>query len=541
MSDGSLSAGHTLAGRYRVVEAIGSGGMARVYLADDEALGRRVAVKVLRSDIPDGATADRAAVETRLLASLNHPGLVTLFDAHLGHEPRFLVMEHVVGTTLAARIADGPLEIRELSALGSQLADALHVVHDAGIVHRDVKPSNILLARSTAPGVPLRAKLADFGIAHLLDGERMTSPSLLVGTAAYIAPELLHGADPAPPSDIYALGLVLLEAASGTRAFAGAEGNRGQLLARLSRDPEMPAELDHRWRDLMCAMTAREPADRPTAHEVMARITAGNGDVVGEGPGAALVEQQRRAALAGVATAAWPVTDLVAAPAPSVSATAPVSASAAVSAAPADTTPTVVASTVTATAASVPERVQTDRRRRRGRRRLALATGAVSAAGIAGLVAASVLLWQPDATPTTEPAESPAVQTPNVTPATETVVTDTSADLEQPADDSADGDVPATGSTVAPAVDQTGTGGAVDGGPPPENGVGNSPGSNNGNGTDNGSGNGSNSGNGPGSNSGNGPGSNSGNGPGSNSGSGPGSNSGNGGGRSSGKPAPGDG
>lgn len=542
LSDGALTAADTLAERYRVIEPIGSGGMARVYLAHDEALGRRVAVKVLRSDVADEATADRAAVETRLLASLNHPGLVTLFDAHLAHEPRFLVMEHVVGSTLAARIADGPLGMRELTALGSQLADALHVVHDAGIVHRDVKPSNILLARSTAPGVPLRAKLADFGIAHLLDGERLTSPSLLVGTAAYIAPELLHGADPAPPSDIYALGLVLLEAASGTRAFAGAEGNRGQLLARLSRDPEMPAALDHRWRELMCAMTAREPADRPTAHEVMAQLTVGGGAtggaVVSEGSITASSEQHRRAALAGVATAAWPVTQPSAphrpepATPPDHATGAPVAASAASTADPLLTAPTIVASTLTAAAASVPERITADRRRRRGRRRLALATGATAAAGIAAVVAASLLLWQPGPTPTTDPAETPAVQTPAITPGTETVVSDTSPDVAQsPQQDTAVEQDPPTGTTVAPAVDQTGAGGAdqssdsgAGGGNGPGSDNGSSPGSNSGNG------------NGPGSNSGNGPGSNSGN------GNGPGSNSGNGNSNSNsnGKPAPGD-
>ena len=519
-NDGALTGADTLAGRYRVIEAIGSGGMARVYLAHDAALGRRVAVKVLRSDVADGATADRAAVETHLLASLNHPGLVTLFDAHLAHEPRFLVMEHVVGTTLAARIADGPLGTRELTALGSQLADALHVVHDAGIVHRDVKPSNILLARSTAPGVPLRAKLADFGIAHLLDGERVTSPSLLVGTAAYIAPELLHGADPAPPSDIYALGLVLLEAASGTRAFAGAEGNRGQLLARLSRDPEMPAALDHRWRELMCAMTAREPADRPTAREVMAQLTVGGGAMGVDSPATARSEQHRRAALAGVATAAWPVTRPAAALPPEAatppgSATGePVSASAAGMPVPARTAPTLVASTLTAAAASVPERITADRRRRRERRRLALATGATAAAGVAAVIAASVLLWQPDVTPTTDPVETPAVQTPGVTPATEAVVTDTTADVDEPAQQQATVDeAPPAGNTAEPAVGETDAGGddpAVDGG------AGNGAGSGNGNG--------------PGSNSGNG----NGNDPGSNSGNG------NGNGRGSGKPAPGD-
>ncbi|MDD7929241.1 serine/threonine-protein kinase [Microbacterium thalli] len=509
-SDDAVDVGALLAGRYRVVEPIGTGGMARVFLAHDEALGRRVAVKVLRADIADEATADRAGIETRLLASLNHPGLVTLFDAHLSHEPRFLVMEHVVGPTLADRIADGPLDIRELAALGAQLADALHVVHDAGIVHRDVKPSNILLARSSTPGVPMRAKLADFGIAHLLDSDRVTSPSLIVGTAAFIAPELLHGADPAPPSDIYALGLVLLEAASGERAFAGTEGNRGQLLARLSRDPEIPGGLDQHWRDLLCEMTAREPCDRPTAHEVMARIPSDGLRSTLSSTVDGRPESERRAAQADLATAAWPVT-----PPPAVS--APVTASRATAAGRNDTNPTLVSPSLAAAAASAPDRVIANRRQRRRRRRVALVTG-VATAVVAVVVAASVVLAQPQTASTTTPVDPPVVQTPLVEPADAPDVAET--DVSPAGDESADDAVEAE-ETVAvdapiapaepviePVTEPVGV--PVEPGPAEVPGAG-------------GNGNG--------------------NGPGANSGSGPGSNSGNGNGNGNGKPGgkPGDG
>lgn len=496
-SDDSVGVGALLAARYRVVEPIGAGGMARVFLAHDEALGRRVAVKVLRADVADEATADRADIETRLLASLNHPGLVTLFDAHLSHEPRFLVMEHVVGTTLADRIADGPLDARELSALGGQLADALHVVHDAGIVHRDVKPSNILLARSSALGVPLRAKLADFGIAHLLDSDRVTSPSLIVGTAAYIAPELLHGADPAPASDIYALGLVLLEAASGERAFAGTEGNRGQLLARLSRDPEIPGGLDPRWRDLLCEMTAREPCDRPTAHEVMARIPSDGVRAALSNALAARPEQERRAAQAGLATAAWPVTQ-------PAGVSAPVTASRATAAARTDTNPTLVSPSLAAAAASAPDRVTASRRQRRRRRRLALVTG-VATAVVAAVVAASVVLAQPQTASTTTPVESPVVQTPLVEPADAPAVveTDVSPIVEESADDAVGTEEtvvvdapPAPAEPVTEPVsvpEDVGAGGSAG---PGGNGNGNGPGSNSGSGPGSNSGNGNGNGNG---------------------------------------------
>ncbi|MFS0712409.1 serine/threonine-protein kinase [Microbacterium sp. 2P01SA-2] len=548
-SDGAVLPGALLAGRYRVVDPIGSGGMARVFRARDEALGRPVAVKVLRPELTDSTASDRAAIETRLLASLNHPGLVTLFDAHLNDEPRFLVMEHVVGTTLSQRIAAGVLDDRELAALGSQLADALHVVHDAGIVHRDVKPSNILLARSTVPGVPLRAKLADFGIAHLLDSERVTSPSLLIGTAAYIAPELLHGADPAPPSDIYALGLVLLEAATGERAFSGSDGNRGQLLARLSRDPDMPLMLDHTWRDLLCAMTSRRPDDRPTAVEVMARLSrresaASDGSTSATArsaptAGRAFEGNASRAAQADVATAAWPITEARGVDT-STTLDAPVAATAALRARGTRPEPgderTFEALPLRAVGRSATTRRTTAGRRRK---RTAIAVGAASIAAIGVALAAHLLLLPPPASPTTDVTVPAVVETPEgTTPAGEDA---DELEVEEPTDESTTGveTVGTTGSVGddgtravddspserAPA-DTAPTGTAptgntltdslpidsvpievttVDVPAVPAQSNGSAPGSNSGSGNSNG--NGSNNGNGPGSNNGQGSGS----------------------------------
>ncbi|KAA9085562.1 protein kinase [Microbacterium radiodurans] len=474
--------GMLLVDRYRVLEPIGVGGMAQVFLAEDTALGRRVAVKVLRADGTDAAATERAAIETRSLASLNHHALVTLFDAHLAFEPRFLVMEHVAGRTLAARLTAGPLGLDELAALADQLADALHVVHDAGIVHRDVKPSNILLSRSRVPGVALRAKLADFGIAHLLGSDRVTSPSLIVGTAAYIAPELLHGAAPAPSSDIYALGLVLLEAATGERAFAGTEGNRGQLLARLTRDPDMPATLGRSWRQLLAAMTAREPGDRPSALEIVEAAAAAHLD-----PGAP-DDTAHRAAHASLETAAWPIT--------------------ASAASGIDATAIEEITTATSTTAIVPRPAARTRREasRTRRRRALLRTGALSLAGAAAAVTAALLLTMPPATPTTGPLETPATTLetePSVAPQPEPVSTEggivpaatvdevTPAPVEQPA----------TVSEPAPADDAPGSTGAANSGNPNAG-----PGNNSGNGSSGNpnAGSGSNSGNGNSGNSGNG-------------------------------------
>ncbi|MFS2281240.1 serine/threonine-protein kinase [Microbacterium sp. OR21] len=270
-TDDSLPTSGLIDGRYRILECVGQGGMARVYRAEDTLLGRIVAIKLLRSELEgDDASAGRARGETTALASLNHPGLVTLYDAQLQPgRAEYLVMEFVDGPTLADRIAQGPLAPADVAALTIDLAEALHVVHSAGIVHRDIKPSNVLLSDAPFPTSRSGAKLADFGIAALVDAARLTSPGIVIGTAAYIAPEQLQGAMPAPPADIYALGLVMLEALTGARAFPQLEGI-GAAMARLTSPPEVPAEFGPAWSGLLTAMTATDPGERPTASEVFA-------------------------------------------------------------------------------------------------------------------------------------------------------------------------------------------------------------------------------------------------------------------------------
>ena len=259
-----------LDGRYRLGECVGEGGMARVYRAEDVALGRTVAIKLIRPGV-DGASSERARSEMTVLASLNHPSLVTLFDARLiPGQPEYLVMEFVDGPTLSSRLAErDPLPPDAVAHLGAELAEALHVVHQAGVVHRDIKPSNVLLSPAQLPGSRPRAKLADFGIAYLLDASRLTSPGLVVGTVAYLAPEQIRGGEPAPASDIYSLGLVLLEALTGERAHPHG-GGMAAAVARVENPPVIPAALDLRWRDLLTRMLDAEPQNRPTAAEVAA-------------------------------------------------------------------------------------------------------------------------------------------------------------------------------------------------------------------------------------------------------------------------------
>ncbi|WP_394278457.1 serine/threonine-protein kinase [Microbacterium sp.] len=269
-----------LGGRYQVGDCIGQGGMARVYRAEDVLLGRTVAVKMMRTDADDLALAPRARTEMALLASLNHPSLVTLHDARIGPgEPEYLVMEFVNGPSLSQALHEGPMTAAEVSAMAVELASALHVVHRAGIIHRDIKPSNVLLAPSASPGRRYWAKLADFGVAYLADSTRHTAPGTVIGTAAYLAPEQVRGEPAGPPADIYALGLLLLEAVTGDRAFPEASGI-GQVTARLIQTPEVPDWIGPEWSGLLREMISIDPADRPAACDVAERAAALPTDLV---------------------------------------------------------------------------------------------------------------------------------------------------------------------------------------------------------------------------------------------------------------------
>lgn len=263
-----ISTGEMLDGRYRLEERIGEGGMARVYRAQDTHLHRTIAVKLLRGPVDGPETLERARAETRVLASLSHHSIVTVFDARISDiDGSYIAMEYIEGITLRDLIRRGPVDERDVARIAVDVAEGLHVAHCAGIVHRDVKPSNVLLGPSPLPGPTWRAKLADFGIAFLLDSTRLTNPGLVMGTAAYIAPEQAQGRPPAPPADIYAFGIMLIEALSGTRPYAEAEGI-GALTARLISPPPIPETLSAEWQGLLRGMTAMRPDDRPTALEV---------------------------------------------------------------------------------------------------------------------------------------------------------------------------------------------------------------------------------------------------------------------------------
>jgi serine/threonine protein kinase len=260
-----------LAGRYRLDALIGSGGAADVHRGFDLRLRRPVAVKIFRTGTGFDTEEDFRS-EAVILARLQHPGLVTAYDAGRHDGDAFLVMQLVDGPTLKARIAQGPLSSEATAALGAALADAVAHAHEEGIIHRDVKPSNILLDACDRP------HLTDFGISRLLDATTRTATGTLIGTAAYLSPEQVLGRPVGRPVDVYALGLVLLECLTGRLEYDGTPLEAA--IARLHRPPVLPDSLPDEFAALLRQMTALDEEARPTARDCargLAGLAAGFG------------------------------------------------------------------------------------------------------------------------------------------------------------------------------------------------------------------------------------------------------------------------
>ncbi|HWD51689.1 MAG TPA: serine/threonine-protein kinase, partial [Acidimicrobiales bacterium] len=252
------SATEILSGKYQLGRLLGRGGMSDVYLAVDLDTGRQVAVKIVRSGDPD--LARRLAQEARALEGFDHPGLVRLLDTGVTGDQAYLVMEFVDGSNLAEILRRGRLTPELAAGLGASVAGALAYVHERGIVHRDVKPANILV---TPDG---QARLGDFGIARLIDVSTLTLDGTTLGTAAYMAPEQLENHQVGPSADIWSLGLVLLECLIGEQVYRGSPGE--MMAQRLAGPVPIRADLPVAWKVLLNGMLHDRPDQRLGAIEV---------------------------------------------------------------------------------------------------------------------------------------------------------------------------------------------------------------------------------------------------------------------------------
>jgi hypothetical protein len=264
-----------LGGRFVLEREIGSGGMAQVFLGRDEVLDRPVAVKVLRGGFGGTEIAHRFQREGRTAARLSHPNIVQVYDAGEGElhgrEVSYIVMEYVPGGDLKDLVRErGPVPGPELSKLGAGVAAGLAHAHERGVIHRDIKPHNILLDGRGQP------KLTDFGIARALDASGVTRTGSYLGTAMYSSPEQLQGERVTPKSDVYSLGATLYEAATGEPPFSG--GQIEVASQHVSKSPRPPGELNgtvgEELEALILACLDKDPDSRPTAEELRERLAA---------------------------------------------------------------------------------------------------------------------------------------------------------------------------------------------------------------------------------------------------------------------------
>lgn len=278
-ADGSVAqpAGVLVLGRYRLHRPLGAGGFGTVWMARDERLERDVAVKMLARERIVGGRFER---EARAAARLSHPGIVTLYEAAVDDEAAYLVSELVRGRTLSALLEAGRLSDRDIVEVGIVLCDALVHAHAQGVVHRDVKPSNVLIPDQPG-GAGQAAKLTDFGIARLIGADTLTRTGDVIGTAAYMAPEQAEGRQAGAPADLYALALVLYEALTGVNPIAAGSGARrarrlGAHMPPLRRQRrDLPGELGDGLDLALCP----RPNERGTLDELRAALVSALGRV----------------------------------------------------------------------------------------------------------------------------------------------------------------------------------------------------------------------------------------------------------------------
>ncbi|TFV43590.1 serine/threonine-protein kinase, partial [Blastococcus sp. TF02A_35] len=273
--------GRLIAGRYRLESQIGGGGMGAVWLARDELLGRQVAVKQVLSPLgADERQIDeqrqRALREGRIAARLSHPHAISVYDVALENGAPWLVMEYLPSRSLAAVLTeDGVLRVDQVAQIGAQVADALAATHAAGIVHRDVKPANILIGQGGR--VAGLVKITDFGISHAQGDVTLTQTGQITGTPAYLAPEVAQGREMTESSDAFSLGATLYTCLEGVPPF-GVDDNALGMLHRVAGGQITPPRRAGSLTAPLMRMLAADPAERPAMTEVrdrLAKLAAG--------------------------------------------------------------------------------------------------------------------------------------------------------------------------------------------------------------------------------------------------------------------------
>ncbi|HEY5516252.1 MAG TPA: serine/threonine-protein kinase [Pengzhenrongella sp.] len=261
-------AGMALDNRYRLERQIAVGGMGEVWVAHDQSLAREVAVKVLREEFAgDSGFLERFRTEARNSASLSHPNIAQLYDYGEQDGSAYLVMELVAGEPMSDLLEREPvLPTTRLLPILAQTARALHAAHVAGVVHRDIKPGNILLGRAG------RVKITDFGVSMAVNQVPMTATGMVMGTAQYLSPEQAVGRPATPASDLYSLGIVAYESLVGHRPFTGPTAVDIAVAHVNQPVPPLPTSVEPRLATLVMQMLSKQPADRPRSATALARM-----------------------------------------------------------------------------------------------------------------------------------------------------------------------------------------------------------------------------------------------------------------------------
>jgi serine/threonine-protein kinase len=255
--------GSKLAERYEVLAELGRGGMGVVYRARDPLLNREVALKVVSSAELTADTEERFQREAQIVAQMDHPGIVPIYDLGRHEGSLFFVMPLVLGTNLRHLLWEGSLRLGEVLDIAIQVADALDYSHSRGVVHRDIKPENIMVARSNGEGV--RVRVMDFGLAHMTTESRLTKTGTLIGTVAYLSPEQVGARAFDGRTDIYSLGTVVYECLSGEPPFSGEVQS---ILYRIVHEVPQPpralgAEVREEFQQVVLQCLEKDPAKRP--------------------------------------------------------------------------------------------------------------------------------------------------------------------------------------------------------------------------------------------------------------------------------------